>query len=66
MKLESKKPRIGTKRIRKSFLWFPKYLENSNRGKYIFRWLEKAEWQQEYTYYTHSPVGWYDDRWDDI
>jgi hypothetical protein len=66
MKQEFKKFTIGERRKRSGFLWLPKKLDNLALTKEVFRWLEHAEWQEEYTYFTHSPVGWYADRWLDI
>ena len=56
-------PRNGDVREKKAFLFFPKTLK-TKQGDLITRWLEFAEWKQEYIVYV-SPF-WSDHHWTDI
>jgi hypothetical protein len=43
-------PKLGTTRTKSGFLLLPRYLPGEN-GLYVFRWLEKATWEQEWSVY---------------
>ena len=46
---------IGTRRIKRRFLFFPKEINNE------VRWLECAKWEEQYYYYlTWIPTRWID------
>ena len=43
------RPTVGKQRIKKRFLWLPKALPREDGVKKEKRWLETAEWIQEFT-----------------
>lgn len=55
-----RKPDIGDRRIVTRFLWFPKDMAG------VWRWWEKATWEQTYVRRTMSDwvyIGWWDEYW---
>lgn len=49
------RPTVGKQRIKKGFLWWPKSLPREDGVKKQRRWLETAEWVQEFTYSPGGP-----------
>ena len=45
MRLKYKTYRIGDKRLKKGFLFFPKYIKNEWRWLEFACWLEVADWK---------------------
>jgi hypothetical protein len=52
-------PESGTIRKRSGFLWLPQTSYDKN-GKQVIRWLEKAEWSEEYYPDRWRIIGWTD------
>ncbi len=58
------RPPTGTQRTKKRFLWWPKTLPRTDGAKKERRWLETAEWIQEFVYERTDYRGYY--YWSDI
>ena len=48
-RIVEREPRVGDQRIRTGFLWLPMSLYYGIREEW--RWLEKAQWKEEYREY---------------
>jgi hypothetical protein len=64
----------GTKRRIRKFLFLPKFIWVSETKNFVYRWLEYASIEQEYTYWealipecshTMTVRGWRDRKWID-